>query len=148
MRLSTYNIDAVHADVQCVVEAEDRPGLVRFNEDVIPLVDGTPFSEVMLIDSKDPRGIDVGIMTREGYTIGNMRSHVNDLDGEGLIFSRDCAEYEIATPKGSTLLVLLNHFKSKGHGATDDSDRKRTRQAQRAREIYDQRIADGFELKM
>ena len=137
-------IDAVHADVQCVVEAEDRSGLVRFNEDVIPQVDGAPFREVMLIDSRDPRGIDVGIMTRDGYTIGNMRSH--DADDEGPIFSRDCAEYEIATPRGNTLLVLLNHFKSKGYGATDDSDRKRTRQAQRAREIYDQRIADGFEL--
>ena len=31
-----------------------------------------------------------------------------------VIFSRDCAEYEIRTPNGNTLLLLVNHFKSKG----------------------------------
>ena len=138
-------IKLVDADVQCVVEAEDRPGLVRFNHDVIPAVGGTPFDHVMLVDGIDDRGIDVGIMTRRGCSIGNMRSHVDDTDDRGTIFSRDCAEYEVKTPGGNTLLVLLNHFKSKGYGKADDSDKKRARQAARTRAIYDQRIADGFD---
>lgn len=138
-------INLVNADVQCVVEAEDRPGLLRFNDKIIPAVDGAPFEHVMLVDGCDDRGIDVGIMTRHGYSIGNVRSHVDDRDADGPIFSRDCAEYEIETPGGETLLVLLNHFKSKGYGKSEDSDKKRARQAIRTREIYDERIADGFE---
>ena len=89
-------IDCVKADVQCVIEAEDRPGLVRFNEEVMPLVNAQPFEHIMLVDGNDDRGIDVGIMARNGCVVGNMRSHVDDADADGKIFSRDCAEYEIA----------------------------------------------------
>jgi endonuclease/exonuclease/phosphatase family metal-dependent hydrolase len=138
-------INLVNADVQCVVEVEDRPGLAYFNKEVIPLAGGSPFDHVMLIDGNDRRGIDIGIMTRRGCSIGNVRSHVDDMDAEGVIFDRDCAEYEIQTADGNTLLVLLNHFKSKGYGSPAASARKRTRQATRARAIYDERIAEGFE---
>lgn len=135
----------VHADVQCVVEAEDRTGLCRFNEDVLPSVEATPFAHVMLIDGNDDRGIDVGILSRQEYEITRIVSHVDDQDDAGRIFSRDCAEYEIHTPQGNRLLVLLNHFKSKGYGKPAESAAKRLRQAQRVREIYDQRIAEGYE---
>jgi hypothetical protein len=121
----------LQADVLCVVEAEDRTGLKRFSEDVLPRVGVTPFDHIMLIDGNDDRGIDVGIMSRGDYQIFNMRSNVDAVDAEGTIFSRDCAEYEVYTPQGNTVLVLVNHFKSKGYGKTADSDAKRLRQAQR-----------------
>jgi endonuclease/exonuclease/phosphatase family metal-dependent hydrolase len=138
-------IDLVNADVLCVVEAEDRTGLKRFNQDVLPTVGVGVFDHVMLIDGNDDRGIDVGIMTKQPCNIVQLRSHVDDNDAQGTIFSRDCAEYEIETPKGNTLLVLVNHFKSKGYGKAAQSAAKRLRQSTRVRAIYDQRINDGYD---
>ena len=138
-------IGLLQSDVLCVVEAEDRIGLKRFNDDVIPSVGTQRFEHVMLIDGNDERGIDVGILTRAGFDIVRMLSHVDARDATGIVFSRDCAEYEITTPKGGRLLVLINHFKSKGYGSTASSNAKRLRQARRTREIYDRRIKDGYE---
>jgi len=132
-------------DVLCVVEAEDRITLKRFNDDVMPKVGATPLHHVMLIDGNDDRGIDVGIMTRAPFEIVRMRSHVDDTDAEGTIFSRDCAEYELKTAQGNTLLSLVNHFKSKGYGKPTESAAKRLRQAKRVRAICDERLADGFD---
>ncbi|TAL69618.1 MAG: endonuclease/exonuclease/phosphatase family protein [Bacteroidetes bacterium] len=138
-------IDLVHADVQCVVEVENRIVLKRFNADIFKKIKAKPFDHVMVIDGNDERGIDVGIMTREGYEIICMLSHVDDWDKKGEIFSRDCAEYEINTPKGNHLLLLVNHFKSKGYGKPAQSNAKRLRQTTRVREIYDSYIKAGYE---
>lgn len=139
-------IDMLDADVLCVVEAEDRISLKHFNKDVLPKVNVTPFDHVMLIDGNDDRGIDVGIMTKQGYKIVRMLSHVDDKDDEGVIFSRDCAEYEIMTAQGNMLLLLVNHFKSKGYGKPAESAAKRHRQAKRVRAIYEERIKSGYDF--
>jgi len=125
-------IKEVDADVLGVVEAESRPALVRFCKDVMPAVEGTPYDHIMLIDGNDDRGIDVGIMTKAKFNIVSIASHVDDEDNDGLIFSRDCAQFEIETAKGNTLVVLANHFKSKGFGSQASSNAKRKRQATRA----------------
>lgn len=138
-------IGLLDTDIVCIVEAENRTSLKRFNKDVLPHVEVTPFDHIMLIDGNDERGIDVGIMTKAPYEIIGITSHVDDADDKGIIFSRDCAEYEIKTKKGHTLLVLVNHFKSKGYGDIAASNAKRLRQANRVRTIYDQRLADGFD---
>jgi len=138
-------ISLLETDVICVVEAEDRIVLKRFNQDVLPKVNATKFEHIMLIDGNDDRGIDVGIMTRQDYKIVRMLSHVDEVDAKGVVFSRDCAEYEIKTPKGNTLLLLVNHFKSKGYGDYAEAAEKRHRQAQCVRDIYDKYIAAGYE---
>jgi endonuclease/exonuclease/phosphatase family metal-dependent hydrolase len=135
----------VNGDVFCMVEVENRIAANRFNESVIPKVGGIKYDHVMVIDGNDDRGIDVGIMTRQSFNIQSIVSHVDDVDTEGLIFSRDCPEYIIITPSNNTLLVLINHFKSKGFGSQNENDAKRERQAKRVREIYDRRIKEGFE---
>jgi endonuclease/exonuclease/phosphatase family metal-dependent hydrolase len=134
------------ADVFCVEETESRTALNHFNETVIPKVGGPIYGHVMLIDGNDDRGIDVGIMTKRSFEIQSIVSHVDDFDAHGKIFSRDCAEYKIRTSSGNMLLVLLNHFKSKGYGSPEDNNKKRERQAKRAREIYDQRLNEGHEF--
>lgn len=138
-------IGLLEADVLCVVEAEDRVGLKRFNDDVLRKVDVNPFAHVMLIDGNDDRGIDVGILTREGFDIVSMCSHVDDRDAKGTIFSRDCAVYEVRTRKGAKLLLLVNHFKSKGYGSPAESAAKRRRQAARVRAVYDELRNEGYE---
>jgi hypothetical protein len=124
------------ADVQAVIEAESRVALKAFSEVLLPNVDGKPFEHVMLIDGNDERGIDVGLFTRAGYDIAHVRPHVDDVDAQGAIFSRDCPEYTVTTPAGKRLILLVNHLKSKGFGSTSANNAKRLRQATRVAEIY------------
>jgi len=130
------------ADVQGIVEAESRIALQGLSTRVLPNVGGTPFEHVMLIDGNDERGIDVGIMTRNGWEISSIRSHVDDADGPRRIFSRDCAEYTL-TNGTKRLVVLVNHLKSKGYGNQKANDAKRLRQASRIAAIYQELRADG-----
>jgi endonuclease/exonuclease/phosphatase family metal-dependent hydrolase len=131
------------ADLQAVVEAESRVALKAFSEVLLPNVAGVPFDHVMLIDGNDDRGIDVGLMTRSGYEITRVRSHVDDTDAQGLVFSRDCPEYTISTPAGKRIVLLVNHLKSKGFGSTASNNAKRLRQATRVAELYTQLRSDG-----
>jgi len=132
-------INDVDADILGVIEAESRPALLRFSQNVIgKTLGGKPYDHTMLIDGNDDRGIDVAIMTRAGYDIRSIHSHVDDMDETGRIFSRDCAGFEIATPQGTPVHVLVNHFKSKGYGTAADSNEKRRRQAARVQAIYDE----------
>jgi endonuclease/exonuclease/phosphatase family metal-dependent hydrolase len=101
------------------------------------------YPHVMLIDGNDDRGIDVAILTKEGWPLGTVRSHVDDIDGSGVIFGRDCPEYEVRTPGGHRLVVLVNHLKSKGYGSQADNNERRRRQAQRVAEIYRRLRKDG-----
>lgn len=134
----------VQADVQAVVEAESRPALAEFNAQIIKALGGQPFRHVMLIDGNDTRGIDVALMTHEGYAIEMMRSHVDDRLADGApVFSRDCPEFLVATPSGQRLFVLVNHFKSKGYGRPSESDERRRAQAQRVKEICMALLAEG-----
>jgi endonuclease/exonuclease/phosphatase family metal-dependent hydrolase len=138
-------IQAVNADVLGVVEAEHRIGLLHFNDIVMPQVGGTPYRHVMLIDGNDDRGIDVGLMTKANFRIDAVHSHVDDRDAEDdRVFSRDCPEYSIPVPGGKTLVVVLNHFKSKGYGTQAESNARRRAQAQRVRDIYEERKLQGF----
>ncbi len=146
MRNTARVMADIAADVLGVVEAESRPVLAAFNTEILPALDGEPFRHVMLIDGNDERGIDVGLMTREGFPIGRMHSRVDDrLPNGSPLFSRDCPQFEVATPGGATLHVLLNHFKSKGYGGTAASNARREAQARRVAEIYRALIDDGVE---
>jgi endonuclease/exonuclease/phosphatase family metal-dependent hydrolase len=147
---ATRNTAAVIADMDPdilgVVEAEDRPALVRFNENVLKLDQGRDkgFGHVMLIDGNDERGIDVGLFAKEEFPIAGMHSHVDDPGPGGMpVFSRDCAEYEFAVGKDK-LLLLVNHFKSKGYGKASDSNARREAQAKRVAEIYNERKKEGW----
>jgi endonuclease/exonuclease/phosphatase family metal-dependent hydrolase len=126
-RATARVIADVDADVLALVEVEDRPSLVRFNKELL----GGRYEHVMLVDGNDDRGIDVGIMTKKGFSIESIRSNVDIKDGDDPVFSRDCAQYEIRTPTGKVLHVLVNHFKSQSGGGGD----KRRRQAKEVRRI-------------
>ena len=130
-------IKALNADVMCVVEVEDRELLGHFNSQVLKT---KRFDHYMLIDGNDDRGIDVGILSRP--PIRNIRSHVDDKDGNSQIFSRDCPEYEVLLENGKSLWVLCNHFKSKGFGSAAASDARRKRQAGRVAQI----LGEHFDL--
>jgi endonuclease/exonuclease/phosphatase family metal-dependent hydrolase len=133
----------VGAEVQAVVEADNRIALKKFSEIALQAIGGQPYDHVMLIDGNDDRGIDVALMSRTGYEIAGIASHVDDRDSKGEIFSRDCPEYTIATPGGERLVVLANHLKSKGYGSQASSNAKRRRQARRVAQLYRRLSAEG-----
>ena len=131
----------IDADVLCLVEVENLPTLRRFSSDMLRYQRHgrkRRYSGAMLVESNDPRGIDLGLLAQPGFEIGSVRSHVD----EG-IFSRDCPELEVTLPSRETLWMLLNHFKSKGYGRTQDNDRKRLVQARRVAEI----LTTRYDLK-
>ena len=134
-RMTAQVIADVDADILAIIEAEDRPSLIRLNEELL----GGKYRHVMLVDGNDERGIDVGLMTKSGFPIRAIRSNVDAEDAEGTIFSRDCCEYAVGTPSGAVLKVLVNHFKSQSGGGGS----KRERQANRVRRIVDGLVDDG-----
>lgn len=140
----------VDADVLAVIEAENRVVLKQFQKFVFDQVKDEvqrtvhPYTQIMLIDGNDQRGIDVGLMTKEGYEIGPIRSHIHDLlPNNQPIFSRDCPEYGVTTPSGELVWVIPNHFKSKFGGNNPASIAKRKAQAKRTAEIYQQLLDQG-----
>lgn len=134
-RMTARVIQEVNADILGIIEAEDRPSLVRFNEELL----NGQYSHAMLVDGNDERGIDVGIMTGEGFDILPICSNVDTIDDDGVVFSRDCPQYEVRTPTGSIVHVLVNHFKSQSGGG----GAKRRRQANKVRKIADDLMQQG-----
>lgn len=132
---ATYNtarvIDLIRPDILLAVEVEDRLAMQRFHDQVLASnfpESSYPFN--VLIDGNDERGIDIGLYSR--YPIVSVRTHIDERDESGSpLFSRDCPEFEIALRGGRTLIVLGNHFKSKGYGQPAATAAKRLRQARR-----------------
>jgi endonuclease/exonuclease/phosphatase family metal-dependent hydrolase len=145
MRHTADVIRDVGADVVAVIEAENREALILFDDTLLNAAGGRTYRNIMLIDGNDMRGIDVGLMAREVFVIGDMRSHVNERQANGeALFSRDCPEYEITTPAGGRFWLLINHFKSKV-GTQRIANAKRKAQADRVAELYAALRAAGEE---
>lgn len=135
---ATYNTARVIAeakpDILICVEVENRPTLVRFNEQLLGPEFNCAFPHVMLVDGNDMRGIDVGILSR--FPINGMRSHVDDRNPNGeATFSRDCPEYVIELGGNKRIVVIPNHFKSKRGGDTPQMRARRLAQASAASAI-------------
>jgi endonuclease/exonuclease/phosphatase family metal-dependent hydrolase len=126
----------IDADILGVIEAENRIALKRFTDAGIVKAKKPIYPHVMVIDGNDDRGIDVGILTKKGFAIGRIVSHVDDMDGPRKIFGRDCPEFTITTPGGNEIVVLVNHLKSKGYGNPRDNNETRLRQAKQIAKIY------------
>ncbi|MFS8103972.1 endonuclease/exonuclease/phosphatase family protein [Lentzea alba] len=144
-RMTAKVISELAADVLCVIEAESRPALVRFNDELL----GGHYGHAMLVDGNDPRGIDVGLYSTLAIDIRAVSSNVDVIDEEdpkrGLLFSRDCPVYRLSLPDGDELVLLVNHLKSQSRSTKDDPDIRRTRQSNRVRAIYDELRDQGAE---
>jgi endonuclease/exonuclease/phosphatase family metal-dependent hydrolase len=99
-----------YPDVVCLQEVESLAALRLFNENHLE----GHYDHLLLIDSHDPRLIDVGLLSTR--PLQDLRTHVDDKDSAGkYVFSRDCLEVEVAVDAapGGVLTLFLNHFKSK-----------------------------------
>jgi endonuclease/exonuclease/phosphatase family metal-dependent hydrolase len=138
-------IKDVNADILAVIEAEDRTALERFNIQLLKPLKMT-YRGIMLIDGNDERGIDVGLLTKPGLTIESIVSHVDDMQNGNRIFSRDCPEFTVQINGNTRVLILVNHFKSKGFGSPAVSNARRKAQARRTRKIYELRKSQGIKM--
>ena len=103
-----YVIADIDPDVLILQEVEDRASLMEFNTEFLPLLKVSPYREVMVLETNDARGLGMGIMLKNGYRLNGMKNHLYDLDSDGLaLFDTDCQEYEICTPDGGTIWVLV-----------------------------------------
>lgn len=98
------------ADILALVEIESRPVLTEFHDYIYTALSDHRYKHMMVIDGNDRRGIDVGIMVNDGFSIPSMRSHVDEENSGKKVFSRDCPEYILETPGGEKIAVLPNHF--------------------------------------
>lgn len=132
------------ADIQAVAEVESRAVLRTFAKDLVRPKDGQRYEHAMEIEGKDHREINVGLLTRHGWEITDMRSHVDDKHDNKDIFSRDCPEYTITHAPGTEIVVLVNHFKSQ-IGSKRENDAKRSLQSTRVAEIYHRLRGEGHD---
>jgi endonuclease/exonuclease/phosphatase family metal-dependent hydrolase len=138
-RLNTAKVlKALKADVQCLVEVESRDTINSFSTD---LLNTLKFGYNILIDGNDPRGIDVGLLSK--FPIKNLRTNIFAKEkpaSKSFIFSRDCLEVELEIAAGKSLFLLCNHFKSKGFSASQaTSDARRKLQANAVKDILKNR---------
>ncbi len=138
-------IKEVNADILAVIEAEDRIALCHFNDQLLDPIN-SKYRGIMLIDGNDDRGIDVGLFTKLGFEVQTIVSHVDDAINGKTIFSRDCPEYLVRVSDTKKVLLLVNHFKSKGFGTQTESNARRKAQANRVKEIYNERKTQGVDF--
>ncbi len=107
-KITAKTIRATDADVVCLQEVESLEVLERFNSRYLG---GRGYRHRIVVDSHDPRKIDVGVLSR--YPIVAIRSHRDDRNAAGTswLFSRDCLEVDINVG-GKVLSLFVNHFKS------------------------------------
>lgn len=118
------------ADVQCLVEVESADTLKMFNADRL----GSMFSDRIVIDGNDPRGIDIALAAKKKYPIVTARTNIFARDAGGkTIFSRDCLEVEIRLPGTKNLFVLVNHFKAKDAMPAVSNEKRRIQAAEVSR---------------
>lgn len=133
-KITAKAIRAVNADVICLQEVESLPVLDRFNSFYLG---GMNYAYRAVIDSFDPRQIDVAVLSR--HPIAAMRSHREERNqaGTGFLFSRDCLEVDILVDK-TLLTIYVNHFKSM-IGGRDETRARRVEQAERVAKLIDAR---------
>lgn len=130
-----------YPDIACLQEIENLRVLRQFNKDYL----GKVYSHVLLIDSHDPRLIDVGVLSK--YKITDVRTHIDEPYGDRsrYLFSRDCLEVTFDI-NGTPLTLFVNHLKSKyadGINQKKEADKKRNTQAIRVAEIVKERFKKG-----
>jgi predicted extracellular nuclease len=143
-QITAEAIIEMKADIVALQEVESLPVVDRFNSQYLAKM---KYKHRIVVDSFDPRGIDVAILSRA--PIENIKTHRSERNREntGFLFSRDCLEVEIRQD-GKLLVLYVNHFKSMiGRSTTDgrsETKARREEQAQRVAQIIDQRWAPNY----
>ncbi len=126
-------LKALDGDIVVLAEIENKGVLDDLNKAEL----GGAYSQTILIEGNDSRGIDVGVLSK--IAPDSVVSHKDEYfvlkgtNGPQYRFARDCLEVHF-TVNQRELIVLGVHFRAKS--APDDPD-KRLAEAQHARQIAD-----------
>lgn len=128
---------ALDPDVVCLQEVENAELLDRLADG--PLAE-RGYAHRVLIDGNDPRGIDVGVLSRQ--PIVSVRTHRDDRfplpsSGELTSFSRDVLEVELDLGPG-TLILFVVHLRSQIGG--DEADARRLAESEQIRRLVEERV--------
>lgn len=140
-QITARAIAEVDADVIALQEIESLPVLDAFNSRYLARL---RYRHRVLIDSFDPRRIDVAILSR--HPIVHVRSyrHEKNSANTAWLFSRDCLEAAVEV-QGKELILYVNHLKSMMEGRKVTHARRKE-QAGRVAGIVDERWKDrGYE---
>ena len=130
-------INEVSPDVLILLEVEDRQALIEFNTHFLENGNDFGYKHILYFETNDVYGRGMGILTKEGYQISSIKTHVNDLDSNGKpIFDTDLQEYELKTFKGYKLSLLATFF-TNGFDGTDKINLRRKMQAKIIAERYE-----------
>jgi len=133
-KITARAIREVNADVIALQEIESLPVLDAFNSKYLGKME---YRHRILIDSFDPRKIDVAILSR--FPITSIRSHRQERNASNSawLFSRDCLVVAINI-EGKELILYINHFKSMMEGRAETHNRRKE-QVDRVATIIDDR---------
>ncbi len=136
-------------DAICVQEVDTMRALRAFHDRYLRRFSGRDYKHMMLIESRDPRGIDVAVMSRfrivDAVTHQDVEGEIQYPDGPRTerIFRRDCLEVHIKK-RNKILPIFVCHFKSLCGGRKETSPIRRA-EAQAVREIIEERFDDPGE---
>ena len=131
------NIRNSGSQVLALQEVESLEVLQNFVDKYLP----GEFSEVVLVEGNDRRGIDVALLSK--FPVKDVRSHKDHkfplADGSGQTsFNRDLLRVDLDV-KGIPLTVYTSHFKSKRGGGAAENER--IAEAQETRRILADQMA-------
>lgn len=127
-------IREVDADIIALQEVESLELLDRFHATWLA---GKPYRYRMVIDSHDPRHIDVAVLSRHPFTAIRTHRHLRNAKGNANLFSRDCLELDFNIG-GKDLTLYVNHFLSMMEGR-EKSHPRRKEQVEGVAKILDAR---------
>ncbi|MBZ9632212.1 hypothetical protein LB465_15630 [Salegentibacter sp. LM13S] len=133
----------VNPDILVLQEIEDRASLEEFNDEFLSRFGCKPFQKTCVMQGNSKRGQEIGILTRKGYEIQSVRSHIYYLNFLGdIVFDKDLMEYEILTARGNSLWILATHLQEQTEKKyLSDSIRKV--QAEKIAEVYNKLYSEG-----
>jgi len=133
----------VNPDILVLQEIEDRASLEEFNDEFLSRFGCKPFQKTCVMQGNSKRGQEIGILTRNGYEIQSVRSHIYYLNFlEEILFDKDLMEYEILTARGNSLWILATHLQDQTE-YKEHSDAIRKAQTEKIAEVYHKLYAEG-----
>lgn len=132
-RITARAIREINADILCLQEVENMAVLERFNSQMLG---GMNYRHRVLVDSHDPRFIDVAILSRFPVIYINTHRHERNAPNTAWLFSRDCLEVDLDV-SGTELSLYVNHFKSMIRTRASTRARRQA-QADRVSDIVDE----------
>lgn len=133
-RITAKAIRELNADILALQEVESLETLDRFHSQWLA---SKPYAHRMVIDTMDPRHIDVGLLSRHPITAVRSYRHRRNKAGTSSLFSRDCMEVDIDV-EGKSLTLYINHFLSMMKGR-EESHERRAEQVKAVADILDAR---------